>query len=94
MKRSFIYFVTTAAEHARAKINYNLFIRIKIGRTTDIKKRLMNLQVSSPDLLVLIKIIEHRDEKYIHEYFRNYHIRGEWFRINYNMLYGLCRSIY
>lgn len=55
---------------------------IKIGYTTDIKKRLNSLQTGYPDTLVLLSIIPGNieDEANLHSEFGEYRMRGEWFK--------------
>lgn len=54
---------------------------IKIGHARNVRNRLIQLQISSPQLLSLIGT--HRGgldlEREFHERFREFHIRGEWF---------------
>jgi DNA-binding XRE family transcriptional regulator len=54
---------------------------LKIGYTKDIKKRLSQLQVSSPIKLELLHIIEGdlSLEKELHILFKDYATNGEWF---------------
>ena len=57
----------------------------KIGKTDDIKKRLSGLQVGCPYRLVLIHYYDKQNsdliEKHLHNKYRDYEIRGEWFNI-------------
>lgn len=55
--------------------------RVKIGYSTDVEKRLIGLQTSSPCALRLIKIIPGgKDlEQRLHYRFRAHHVDGEWF---------------
>lgn len=58
---------------------------VKIGFTNDLKRRLIELQVSSPEKLVPIYYMEENDisfEKHIHSICQRYLISGEWFKIN------------
>lgn len=61
---------------------------IKIGITANIKKRLFQLQTACPyDLKVLSTIPGWKDtELIIHEKFKNYRIRGEWFHPHQDIL--------
>jgi hypothetical protein len=55
---------------------------IKIGRSINLEIRKNNLQVASPnDLIILyyIKDVEESFEKFIHLICKNYLISGEWF---------------
>jgi hypothetical protein len=65
------------------------FKRFKIGYTTRISERLLSLQTGNPDLLVVYKTIENvtkKKETQLHQLFAQYHIRGEWFAINPDMI--------
>ena len=58
---------------------------IKIGHTNnDIKARVYQLQTASPLPLTLIGTIQGDKEKEveIHNKFKKYHIRGEWFKFS------------
>ena len=68
------------------------FKRFKIGYTTDLSERLLSLQKGSPYLLVVYKTIENvtrKKETQLHRFFEKYHIRGEWFAINPDMIEAL-----
>jgi hypothetical protein len=54
---------------------------IKIGYSGDPRKRLSQLKISSPDPLVLIGTIfgGRKEERQLHAYFQDYHLRGEWY---------------
>ena len=55
---------------------------IKIGRSNNPEKRLMELQVANSEKLELIYIlpnIEESFESFMHDICENYHIKGEWF---------------
>ena len=57
---------------------------IKIGRSTDIIRRLDELQIASAvELRVLytIKNVDESFEKHIHSICTIFHIRGEWFEM-------------
>ena len=65
---------------------YDAFRYIKIGYSTDVKKRLSSLQTSNPRELILVGIIDNVDqclEKEIHDYLEDLipecRVRGEWF---------------
>lgn len=67
--------------------------QIKIGRTSDIGKRLSSLQTGSPVKLKIIGIIECRSDAHskeieteLHKMFAPYRTHGEWFRSTQNML--------
>jgi len=57
----------------------------KIGVATDPKERLSGIQVGSPFEMRLVRSKEvenaERVEKFLHDHFRKYHLRGEWFDI-------------
>lgn len=67
----YTYFIKSAASGA-----------IKIGRSIDPRKRLIDLQVASHESLELLGTMEGDHERDIHERFADLHIRGEWFRDN------------
>lgn len=58
---------------------------VKIGKATDVMKRLTMLQIGCPEKLKVLYSFEVPDEKsdyaekHIHYCFRNRRIRGEWF---------------
>lgn len=56
---------------------------VKIGKATNIFSRMQSLQNGSPVKLVLRKIIEDENagelELLLHDIFKEYRIRGEWF---------------
>ena len=65
---------------------YDAFRYIKIGYSTDVKKRLSSLQTSNPRELIIIGIIDNVAqslEKEIHDYLEDLipecRVRGEWF---------------
>lgn len=55
---------------------------IKIGYSTDVQKRLAQLQTAVAEKLILIGQItgEIEHERALHDRFREHHLRGEWFR--------------
>jgi DNA-binding XRE family transcriptional regulator len=57
---------------------------IKIGFSSDIRRRLVDLQISSPHELKVLTICEGDDkyEKELHKRFYEYRYRGEWFLPN------------
>lgn len=66
--------------------NYVYFVeasngRIKIGTSSNIKRRFNQLQSSSPCQLKLIGVIsgDKIKERQIHERFKRYNTHGEWF---------------
>ena len=67
----------------------NKFNRFKIGFTTNVSRRIVELQVGNPDELVVYRSIENvsvEKEHELHHHFANYHIRGEWYSITTNMI--------
>lgn len=54
---------------------------VKIGYTTDLELRLCQLQVGNARLLTVIRTIQGNVENELHEYFSEYHVRGEWFEL-------------
>lgn len=73
-----IYFILCPARNA-----------VKIGRSINAKRRLSELRSQLFDDLELLKIIESDRsallEKELHEKFKSYHIKGEWFKYNSNL---------
>ena len=60
---------------------------VKIGSTSDVKRRISDLQVASPYLVILARVIEtdHEEiarwfERALHLELREFRMRGEWFR--------------
>lgn len=55
---------------------------VKIGYTSDISRRISDLQISCPVKLTLVGLIEGDmiDESSLHERFKKFHSHGEWFR--------------
>jgi hypothetical protein len=68
---SFVYFIQGESGGA-----------IKIGITQDIKKRIAGMQTGHPDTVIELAIIPGDTfmESYIHEMFKEYRLRGEWFK--------------
>ena len=67
----------------------NKFNMFKIGFTTNLAKRLTVLQTGNPDVLVVYRSIQNvsmQKEHELHQYFANYHIRGEWYSITTDMI--------
>lgn len=56
--------------------------RVKIGYTTNLKRRLSDLRGASPSKLRLLLSLPGslEDEHGLHERFADYRLRGEWFR--------------
>ena len=53
---------------------------VKIGQTTEIKKRIQTLSVSCPEGIKLIGVIQYGDEKQTHRDLNHLRIKGEWFK--------------
>jgi hypothetical protein len=60
---------------------------IKIGKANDVEQRLSDLQVGNPNELEVLTVIPCNSEKHsidverqLHNDFKEYHMRGEWFR--------------
>ncbi|WP_371411494.1 GIY-YIG nuclease family protein [Nostoc linckia] len=60
---------------------------IKIGRASNVEKRLQSLQTSSPVPLEILKVVPMENlkkaqevETYLHTKFRHLRLSGEWFR--------------
>ena len=65
----------------------------KIGYSTNMKKRLLQMQGSNPYLLIVYRTIENSSkqmETKLHQHFHKYHIRGEWFAITPDMVDDIC----
>ncbi len=62
---------------------------VKIGRGRDPLRRLATLQSASPEHLRLIGVVSGGAvaERTLHDRFRSSRIRGEWFRLNAEMLH-------
>ena len=52
---------------------------IKIGKSKDPEARLKELQTASDEELHLLAVVSGDIEKQLHEHFKNFRIRGEWF---------------
>ena len=67
---------------------------IKIGRTTDLKRRICALRISAPDAILLAykeSLNYTEEESYWHKYFHNKKYKREWFLLNKNDL-SECRN--
>ena len=60
---------------------------VKIGYTSNIKKRLAELQVGNPSMLILLAAVAYENEElaaekeaHYHKMFKRHGIRGEWFK--------------
>ena len=72
----------------------------KIGITKDLNRRISELQTGCPHELVIIKIWQHYQRKFIeqyervlHRYYKQYRIRknGEWFKLPKSEIEKLCK---
>ena len=56
---------------------------VKIGRTSNIKNRLSQLQVSNPTPLKVLNFIENKGhlEKDYHQKYNDFLVNGEWFKL-------------
>ena len=72
-----VYFIATRTSNA-----------VKIGWAEDVEKRLKALQTANHEELALIRKIDSEAwvETWLHNHFRERHIRGEWFRFAVEML--------
>lgn len=64
---------------------------IKIGYTSkdDVSQRLLNLQTASAEKLIVLGVLKdgtQKTEVQLHSFFAIYHINGEWFRPDANLL--------
>lgn len=87
-----VYAISKKGEYTPKQIEQGT-MPIKIGYTSDIFNRLSQMEVSTPDELVVIRIIQTDSietakslELHLHDTFRDFKIKGEWFELN---LYGL-----
>ncbi len=71
--------------------------RIKIGVANTVKNRFSGIQVSSPTPLKVDLIIEYGEalEKFLHNKYKEYLVRGEWYRSNQDLesLIKDCKEI-
>lgn len=67
---------------------------VKIGRTTDVSKRLSSLQIGHPSHLQLLHTIDCSDykqeEAFLHSILRYFRTRGEWFRLSDDIIEWIC----
>ncbi len=61
---------------------------VKIGVAKDVLRRLKSMNVSSPHDLTLLRTFDgsHLIEKWLHERFAQYRLKGEWFRFTPEMM--------
>lgn len=76
-KTKYIYFVYAKENRA-----------VKIGMSDHPRARLVDLQVSNPSDLEIVTCIRARPElePALHDHFKSTHIRGEWFRVNEDLI--------
>jgi hypothetical protein len=69
--------------------------KIKIGISIDPERRLKSLQTGSSNTLRLVEIVSGNDklERQLHEYYKDYHERGEWFNIKEELVFLICERI-
>lgn len=63
--------------------------QVKIGRAADVWHRLSDLQVGSPQILSVLRVIEGAGaptEKWLHRRYKEHRINGEWFWLMPEML--------
>lgn len=60
----------------------------KIGKSKNITRRLKQFKTSNLNLELVLCIIGN-EEKFLHTYFKNKRIGGEWFKLDYNDLKDL-----
>ena len=67
---------------------------VKIGFTTDLKRRLRTQQGGSPEKLKYIGYMKgtKTDEKKLHKYFEHVRRRGEWFDANFFLMSFVCEK--
>jgi hypothetical protein len=54
---------------------------IKIGVSKDPEKRRKSMETSNPYPLTLLKVDKENSEEYWHEVFKEFHHRGEWYKM-------------
>jgi len=57
---------------------------VKIGKSHDPEERLKTLQTGTPHKLELMHVVdsEKRDENWFHQKLSEFHVTGEWYRLN------------
>ena len=87
------HLIGTDQEWAATPLNYVYFIIeddgpfVKIGRTTDAYNRLSDIRCASPRNMRLLGVIgvptvaARRLERWFHDSYIGYHVRGEWFEL-------------
>lgn len=69
---------------------------VKIGFSKNPNKRLESLQISSPERLIIIRVVEGTmwGERAAHRAFQKYRLHGEWFRFRPEMLSWMPPAIH
>lgn len=67
---------------------------IKIGKANDPNQRLSELQTGNPKPLWIIKQIkgDEKQERRLHQIFKSWHHRGEWFKSTPEMLMKIIET--
>lgn len=69
----------------------------KIGYTSDTKERLVSMKTSNPFRLRLIFSTRFADpvslEEYLHNQYKQYNVRGEWFKLTHQQVLDIVRFI-
>jgi len=75
--------------YTNEKTIYVYFIKkgdmVKIGKSADPQRRLLEIQTSTPDPIELLYTTNKFYENELHKKFENYHKRGEWFFFSYEI---------
>lgn len=66
--------------------------KVKIGRSKDPQKRLLQLQTGHPNRLHLLVVIDGDHEQRLHTHFAKHHVRGEWFDLTEELRGFVTRS--
>ncbi len=87
-KRQFL--ARRKAEIASRSVTYAIVTigrpRVKIGKSTNVKARLRDLQTAAPDPLAILGTIPGDREEELHARFAKVRLRGEWFRLTRDIL--------
>lgn len=54
---------------------------VKIGKSFHVDRRFKDLLVGSPEPLSLLLVLPGNRERELHQQFKSYHVRGEWFEL-------------
>lgn len=57
---------------------------VKIGTTTDLIRRRENIQICNPYEITCLGVMKgsYKEEREVHDMFKKYHLRGEWYILN------------